>query len=88
MTIGSLSLSPAFAPEVVEYSTTTTNETNKITATPAKSGAAVEIKVNDAAVENGGSGTWNEGVNTVKITVRYGTTTQVYTVTVTKTAAG
>lgn len=57
-----------------------------MTAAAVKSGATVTIKVNNAAHTNGAAATWNTGANTVEITVKYGTTTKVYTISVTKTA--
>jgi len=55
-----------------------------VTATAAKAGAIVTIKVNDEAHVNGEAATWDAGENTVEVTVKFGTTTKVYTVTVTK----
>lgn len=85
LTIGALSLSPAFNGAVTTYTAATTDATNKITATAKNAKATVAIKVNDADFVNGSSATWNAGANTVQITVSYGTTTaKIYTVTVTK----
>lgn len=47
-------------------------------------GAVISILVNDVAHTNGQAATWNEGENTVAITVTYGTTVKTYTVVVTK----
>lgn len=44
LTIGVLTLDPTFDPDVKSYSTTTTNATNTITATPEDDGAEVAIK--------------------------------------------
>ena len=84
--IGSLTLSPEFDPDEDTYTATTTNATNIITATPADAGAAVEITVGDVVVPNGTAATWAAGSNTVtvKVTAEDGTTTETYTVTVTK----
>lgn len=79
LTIGALTLVPEFDTETTEYTATTTNATNTITATVSAGGTAT-ITVNDVEIENGGSATWEEGENTVKVVVG-GTT---YTVTVTK----
>lgn len=84
LAIGALTLSPAFAPDKLTYTAATTNATNKITATPEKTGAKVEIKNGSTVVTNGSSITWAAGVNVVTIKVTHGTTTQTYTVTVTK----
>lgn len=84
LTIGALSLTPAFDPDVTEYTATTTNATNTITATPEDDGATVTILNGETPVENGTAATWSEGANTVTITVKNGTAQEVYTVTVTK----
>ena len=47
----------------------------------------MKIKVGDATVENEGAATWSAGDNIVTIGVKYGTTAQTYTVTVTKTGS-
>lgn len=80
-----MTLDPAFSGATTNYVTTTVNATNTITATAAKSGAQITIKINDEAHTNGAAATWETGENTVEITVKYGTTQRVYTVTVTKT---
>ena len=66
-----------------EYTATTSNVTNKITATPTDETAEVEILVGETEVENGESATWDEGENVVTITVTGTTDETVYTVTVT-----
>ena len=86
LTLGSLTLSPAFDPDTTEYTVTTSNTTNVITAAGAD-GTTVDIKVNGSAHTSGEGATWEDGENTVVITViQEGLTTTVYTVTVTKTA--
>lgn len=82
LTIGALTLSPPFDPEVTAYTATTSNATNAVTAT-AEVGTA-EIKVGDAPLESGKAATWASGENTVTVTVTNGTAKRVYTVTVTK----
>ena len=84
LTIGALSLTPAFDPDVTEYTATTTNATNTITATPEDEGAEVSILNGETPVVNGTAATWQEGANTVTITVTNGAAEEVYTVTVTK----
>lgn len=69
----------------MDYTATTTNDTNKITATPANEDAVVVIKVNNEVVESGSSATWDDGENEVVITVTVGDEETVYTVIVTKT---
>lgn len=88
LTIGSLTLTPSFDSEVTEYSATTTNATNKVTATATDPADVISIKLNGESIENGASAEWDEGENELVITVtdtnaspaRVGT----YTVTVTK----
>lgn len=63
----------------------TTNATNSVTATASKAGAVVTITVNGDPHVSGESATWDEGVNEVVVLVKFGTTTRIYTVTVTKT---
>lgn len=84
LTIGALSLTPEFDPDVTAYSATTTNATNTITATPEDEDAEVSILNGETLVTNGSAATWVDGANTVTITVKNGTAQKVYTVTVTK----
>lgn len=84
LTIGALTLTPAFDPATTEYTATTTNATNTVTATPEDEGAAVTILNGETPVENGTAATWAEGANTLTITVKNGDAQKVYTVTVTK----
>ncbi len=73
-----------FDPGVLYYTVTTTNATNKITATPADEDAEVVIMVNGKEVANGSSATWEGGENEAVITVTNGDAETVYTVIVTK----
>lgn len=74
---------------MTEYSAATTNATNKVTAVATDEDATIAITVNDEPLENGSSATWEDGENTVEITVsKEGATSTTYTVTVTKTEAG
>ena len=68
----------------IEYTATTSNATNVITAVPASGSAEVKITVGDKPVTNGTAATWTEGANTVKVVVTDGEQTKTYTVTVTK----
>lgn len=83
LSIGSLTLSPAFDPAVTSYTASTSNATNTITAT-APSGQSVTIKVNNQITPSGGSATWNTGANTVTVSVYASGVTKTYTVIVTK----
>lgn len=82
LTIGSETLTPTFDGNVTEYTVSTTETSDTVTAT-APSGASVVITVNGNSITNGGTATWVTGTNIVKITVT-NTATKVYTVTVTK----
>ncbi|WP_443089717.1 cadherin-like beta sandwich domain-containing protein [[Clostridium] scindens] len=84
--LGALTLTPTFDPGVTEYSTSTTNQSNTISATGAN-GSTVTITVNGEPHKNGASATWEDGENTVKITAKNNTGEKIYTVTVTKTGA-
>jgi len=69
LTIGSLTLSPAFNADKVYYTASTTNNTNVVTATERDSAAAVTVKVNGTEIANGSAATWNVGENVVEIKV-------------------
>ena len=84
LTIGSISLDPTFAAGTTAYTAETSNATNAITATAADENAGVAITVNGDSLTNGSSATWEEGENTVVITVTNGGSSKTYTVTVTK----
>ena len=84
LSLGSLTLSPTFAADKTEYTTTTSNATNTITATATDSDATVTIKVNGTAINSGGSASWVAGENTVTVTVANGSASTIYTITVTK----
>lgn len=86
LTIGALTLTPAFDPDTTEYTATTTNATNTVTATPEDASATVTILNGEAPVENGTAATWATGANTLTVNVKNGTAEKVYTVTVTKSA--
>ena len=78
-----MTLTPTFASDTLEYTATTTNATNKVTATPTDDTAEVEILLGETEIENGSSATWEEGENVLTITVTGTTSSTVYTVTVT-----
>lgn len=84
LTIGSISLDPTFTAGTTAYTAETSNATNAITATAADENAGVSITVNGDSLTNGSSATWEEGENTVVITVTNGGSSKTYTVTVTK----
>lgn len=77
-------MSPAFDKDTVTYTATTTNTTNKVSATAESKAATVAIKLGDTEIANESSPTWEAGANVLTITVTNGKATKVYTVTVTK----
>ena len=85
LTIGSLTLSPAFSAGTTSYTTTTSNASNAVTAT-ASTGATAAITVNGSAITSGSSAAWQSGTNSVVIVVTEGAASKTYTVTVTKEA--
>lgn len=84
LSLGALTLEPAFASETKAYTATTTNATNTISAVATQAASTIAITANDSSVANGSAITWNEGANIVKVVVTNGTATETYTVTVTK----
>lgn len=70
---------------MTDYTANTTNQTNTITATATDPEAEITIMNGETPVTNGTAATWQDGPNTVTITVKNGTAQKVYTVVVTKT---
>lgn len=83
LTIGGLSLSPAFSTGTDTYTATTTNAKDTISAVPTM-GSSVSITAGKTRAQNGGAINWAQGSNVVTITVTNGDNSKVYTVTVTK----
>lgn len=83
LSIGSLTLSPAFSSGVTTYTASTTNASDTITAA-GTSGATITIKNGTTDVTNGGSATWSTGSNTVTVKISKDSSEKTYTVTVTK----
>ena len=69
---------------MTEYTATTSNATNTVTATPEDEDAEVTILNGDTKVTNGSTATWAAGENALSITIKNGTAEKTYTVTVTK----
>lgn len=86
LTVGSITLSPAFDGNVLSYSANATAATAAVTATPEVAGAQVAISYNGANVKNGGTVTWlaDGTAHPLTVTVKNGNETVVYTVNVTK----
>lgn len=88
LTIGTESLAPEFDADTYSYTiANATNASDKIEATPAQSGAQVNISYNGSNVRNGGTVTWlaDSTAHPLTITVTQGNNVRVYTVMVTKT---
>lgn len=87
LTVGSLTLSPAFDASTYTYTAAaSTGGTAKITAAAVDANDSVAITVNGTALKNGGTATWAAGVNTVAVTVTNNddaSAVSVYTVAVT-----
>lgn len=79
-----MTLTPTFDPDVTAYTVSTTNGSNKVTATPTDEEATVVIELDGTEINNESSPTWEAGENTLTITVTNGEDETVYTVTVTK----
>lgn len=79
-----MTLTPTFSGSVTAYTATTSNASNKVTATPTDEDATIEILLGETEIENGTNATWEAGENTLTITVTNETSETVYTVTVTK----
>ena len=77
-------LDPTFDSDTGEYTATTSNEADKVTATPTAQGVDIEILLGETEIQNGSNATWSEGENVLTITVSCeGGEDTVYTVTVT-----
>ena len=87
LTVGNLSLSPAFNADTTTYTASTANTTDIVTVTAAASDASFTITNGSTPVNNGSAATWSDGVNTLTIAVSNGGATKTYTVTVTKTSS-
>ena len=84
LSIGALTLTPAFDSATTIYAVTTSNATNAVSATATDPDAGVVITVNGDSVTDGSSVTWEDGTNAVVVTVSNGGSNKTYTVTVTK----
>ena len=87
LSITGVTLTPAFDANITNYTATTTDATNVVTATAADS-ASVTLLVNGSSHTSGEAATWNTGTNTVvAIVSKSGYVSRTYTVTVTKSAS-
>ena len=65
----------------MEYSVSTYNASNKVTATTDDPSAVIEIDLDGETLENGTSPTWASGENVITITVTDGVSVTEYVVT-------
>ena len=87
LSITGVTLTPAFDANITNYTATTTDATNVVTATAADS-ASVTLLVNGSSHTSGEAATWNSGTNTVvAIVSKSGYVSRTYTITVTKSAS-
>ena len=86
LSVGSLTLTPAFASGTLTYTAATTNAADVVTAVPGNAAASMKLTVGGKEIENGTAATWATGSNVLQIVVTAadGTTTKTYKVTVTK----
>ena len=84
LSIGELSLNPEFESRIFDYTASTTDNKNVISAIALGEDATVEIEVNGYEHENNTEYEWMEGSNEVKIIVIDGDNSEIYNVTVTK----
>ena len=84
LTIGALTLTPAFSSDVTSYAVTTSNASNAVTATATDNDAGVVITVDGNSITNGSSVSWEDGENNVVVTVSNGGSRKTYSVVVTK----
>lgn len=83
LSVGALTLTPTFSGSTLEYTVSTTNSTNAVTAT-LPTGATAVLIVNGSSIANGDSPTWEDGENEVVIRVSDSNGSNTYKVTVDK----
>ena len=84
MALGSLTLSPTFAPTTYAYTTNSTNVSDTLSYTTADAGATVKLKLNGAAISSPVI-TWTANTDTVEAKVEVGGLANAYTITCTHT---
>ena len=84
LSITGVTLTPAFDANITNYTASTTDASNVVSATAADS-ASASILVNGSSHTSGQSASWNTGTNTVIVSVtKSGYISRTYTITVTK----
>ena len=84
LTVGSISLSPTFGPEILTYTGTVTGTSDAVTASPSQAKAKVHLEFGGKNYPNGATLKWNTGANTVNVVVENGVSERTYTLTLTK----
>jgi hypothetical protein len=69
LSITGVDISPVFSANVNQYTASTSDATNVVTATAADAGATVSITNGGTTVTSGSSATWSEGLNILTIVV-------------------
>ena len=88
LSIGNKTLTPVFASDTLAYAATTTDASNIVSAIASPEGAVITATLNTVPVADLTSGlVWDNGENTLVITVTSGEEDTVYTITVTKEVA-
>lgn len=82
--MGSLTLSPTFAPTTYAYTTNSTNASDTLSYTAADAEATVSLKLNDVAISSPVI-SWTENTDTVEAKVTVGGLSNAYTITCTHT---
>lgn len=84
LTVGSIALSPTFAPETLAYTGTVTGTSDAVTASASQAKAKVHLEFGGKNYPNGAVLKWNTGANTVNVVVENGVSERTYTLTLTK----
>ena len=86
LVVGSLNLTPVFAPTTTAYTAATKDSSVTVIAYPESDNATVAITVGGTTVTNGDYAPLAVGENTLTIMVTVGETVKSYTVTITRSA--
>lgn len=79
-----MELTPEFDSDIKEYSATTENATNTVSATPEDENAEITVVFKGQEKESGAQLTWDEGENEVTVNVKNEEAEETYTIVVTK----
>ena len=87
--IGSETLNPSFDPDVLSYTMTASNASDKVDANPAQASAQVSMSYQGKTYKAGSTITWtaDDTAHPLTITVKNGNAVKVYTIQVTKASA-